>query len=113
MEGLRLDSGCNPRGRSPRGVPFADILGIAASRDPRRKARVRRVHSGQTETNDVSPSLLPLSAETRVQERAPARPEAIRVVRINARLNVGGIPRHVAWLTAGLRAAASSARTSR
>jgi glycosyltransferase involved in cell wall biosynthesis len=29
----------------------------------------------------------------------------VRVVRINARLNVGGIARHVAWLTAGLRPA--------
>src|SRR5687767_709679 len=42
-------------------------------------------------------------------ERDSHRPQAERkpipLVRINARLNVGGIARHVTWLTAGLRPA--------
>jgi glycosyltransferase involved in cell wall biosynthesis len=36
--------------------------------------------------------------------KATAPPGHVSVVRINARLNVGGIARHVAWLTAGLAA---------
>jgi glycosyltransferase involved in cell wall biosynthesis len=34
----------------------------------------------------------------------PKRPSRVDVVRINSRLNVGGIARHVAWLSAGLEA---------
>src|SRR3954463_15632801 len=45
------------------------------------------------------------SAAARASDTArEGRPEIDRVdvVRINARLNVGGIARHVAWLTSGL-----------
>ncbi len=53
----------------------------------------------------MSSSTLALANQVRVDSSNTVRSEAVRVVRINARLNVGGIARHVAWLTAGLRSA--------
>ncbi|HEX3151529.1 MAG TPA: glycosyltransferase [Gemmataceae bacterium] len=39
---------------------------------------------------------------TAIAQALPKRPSPVDVVRINSRLNVGGIARHVAWLSAGL-----------
>src|SRR5437588_5873100 len=51
---------------------------------------------------DPPPSALRRAEDSGGARAASLAREPIKLVRINSRLNVGGIARHVAWLTAGL-----------